>query len=215
MEDPPMADVPALTEAYQDARKAYGLAGALLIALELIGIDFGATPIESINVTLKSPQAVPYILVVLVLYFALRLTIEWKQSHPGRRAMVSSRVDFALAHFIGISSLILYGIQALLRIQIADKVPPPKFLALMFGFMGGQMSMFAITRLLFTHYRQVAGNRLMGAATGLAGILSLVVIMIRMPSLFGYAFVGALFASVLHGLFELWLWRRVHRIGSG
>src|SRR6476620_11936009 len=113
-------DVPQLSESYQGAHKAYGLSSALLIAWEFIGIEFDARPIESLRLTLKSPQAVPYILVVLVAYFAFRFTIEWFQADPRRRSMIPSRIDFGAAHLIGALSLVLYGYQAYSQVQIAN-----------------------------------------------------------------------------------------------
>ncbi len=113
---------PELVGPYEKARRAYGAVSALLLAWEFVGIDVQPTPIESLNVTLKSPQATPYVLIAFVLYFAFRLTIEWHQSAPERRRMPASRVDFWVAHSIGILAIGLYGVQRLLEFQLADRV---------------------------------------------------------------------------------------------
>lgn len=120
-------DVPHLTEAFHAARRAYGLASALLIAWELVGIEFGESPIEGLKVTLKSPQAVPYILTALTLYFAVRFTVEWHQADERRREMSASRADYFFAHLIGAAALILYIYQSLLHVQVANLFDPSDY----------------------------------------------------------------------------------------
>lgn len=114
---------PHFGSAYDKARKAYGLTSGLLLAWELIGIEFPGAPLENVKIILKSPQAVPYVLIALVVYFAFRITIEWYQSEPSRRSLWASRVDFAVAHLIGTAALLLYAVQALLHVQVANKIP--------------------------------------------------------------------------------------------
>ena len=112
--------VPEFSESYAKAHKAYGLASALLLAWELVGVDFGPSPFESLRITLKSPEAVPYVIVALVVYFGFRITVEWFQSDSRRRAAPASKIDFAVAHLIGICSLTLFAIQTALRFQLAN-----------------------------------------------------------------------------------------------
>ena len=90
---------PEFSASYDKARKAYSLSSALLLAWALIGIDVDDKPIEkSLKSTFKSPQAVPDVLIALVIYFGSRFTVEWYQADEGRRARRPSRIDFALAH---------------------------------------------------------------------------------------------------------------------
>lgn len=131
------SSVPDFGPSYDKARKAYGLAAAVLLAWELIGIDLGEAPIESLNISLKSPQAAPYVLVTLVVYFAIRLSVEWFQADPQRRQRRASRFDFALAHVIGVSSLTLYAVQAILRVQVADRVSASEVLDFTIGWFLG------------------------------------------------------------------------------
>jgi lipid-A-disaccharide synthase-like uncharacterized protein len=128
-------EAPHLPEAFQAARRAYGLASALLIAWEAIGIDFGESPVEGLKLTLKSPQAVPYILSALTLYFAFRFVIEWHQADKRRREMVASRVDYIFAHLLGAAALILYIYQSLLQVQVADLFDRSDFPFFLIGFM--------------------------------------------------------------------------------
>jgi hypothetical protein len=114
---------PPFGNAYAKARKAYGLSSAILLAWELVGIEVDPRPIETLKIALKSPQAVPYVLIALVVYFAFHFTVEWYQSAESRRKLRVSRVDFLAAHLIGTGALALYGVQVLLRIQVADVLP--------------------------------------------------------------------------------------------
>src|SRR5437588_5845111 len=119
---PEQPTIPPLDEAYGHARKAYGLVSALLIAWELIGVELDASPVENVKVTLKSPQAAPYVLIVLILYFGFRTTIEWYQNDSRRRRLLASRIDFTVSHLIAITALALYGFQTLSKIQIANTI---------------------------------------------------------------------------------------------
>ena len=122
MDTPTEAPAPHFGSAYDKARKAYGSQSGLLLAWELIGIELPGAPLENVKVTLKSPQAIPYVLIALVVYFAFRITIEWYQAEPSRRRLWASRVDFTVAHAIGAAALLLYAVQAILRVQIANKL---------------------------------------------------------------------------------------------
>src|SRR5688572_28866186 len=111
-----------LTEQYYKARKNLALFSGLLFAWEFIGIDVTPRPIESLDVQIKTPEAFPYILLILVLYFTLRVVIEWHQSSELRRSMWVSRVDYALSLSIPIIAIVTFVTQRLLEIQIAEAI---------------------------------------------------------------------------------------------
>ena len=123
---------PPLTDAYQKARRQYGLFSALLIVWELIGIEVPKVPVAGLNITLKSPEAAPFVLIALIGYFAFRITIEWYQSIKQRRSMRASRVDFLVAHGLGASALLLYVIQRSLEFQVFDKINQQRLWFLVF-----------------------------------------------------------------------------------
>ena len=108
-----------LTDAYYRAHRAYGLMSGLLLAWALVGIDLTDAPVESVKVTFKTPQAAPYVLAVLVLYFGFRVSIEWFQCPPAARERRAARVDFVVAHILGVSAVLLYIAQARFRFQLA------------------------------------------------------------------------------------------------
>lgn len=108
------------SSSYDTARRSYGVATALLLAWALVGIELDKTPLESVKVTLKSPQAAPYVFIAAVLYFAFRFTVEWYQSDHGRRALQASRIDFGVAHALGGLAIAVFIGQKLLHTQLAD-----------------------------------------------------------------------------------------------
>lgn len=112
----------SLGSSYEHARKAYGLTAGLLIAWELVGIDISTVPVESLNLTLKSPQAAPYVLIALLAYFAFRLTIEWRQAPRSSRRSAASRADVLVAHGIAGAAVALYVFQLLAKQQLADRL---------------------------------------------------------------------------------------------
>ena len=123
---------PPLTQEFHKARKQLMLWSGILFAWELIGIDLLAikeakTDYSVVFKALKSPQAVPYVLVALVCYFSYRLYIEWYQAHPDRRAKKISRIDITVSYSLATISLLLYGIQSIANIQIANYVSEFQF----------------------------------------------------------------------------------------
>jgi hypothetical protein len=151
---------PELSEAYQKAHKQYGFYAALLIAWELVGIDVKETPLQNVNVILKSPQALPWVLIALVLYFGFKFTIEWGQCSKDRTKKTISKIDFWVAHGIAILSLVLYVSQTISHLQVANY--PFSFLSILFTIinflLGGYLSIyiFGYNSRLFNKYVKVS-----------------------------------------------------------
>lgn len=112
---------PSLSEPYHRARKNLGIFGALLIAWELIGIELTEAPISNFKVKFESPQAAPYVLIVLTLYFMYRLLIEWRLHHSSIRKLKPALIDFTVSESIGFLALALYFFQKFYGVQIANK----------------------------------------------------------------------------------------------
>ena len=111
---------PQLTDSYRKARRSYGLFAALLLAWELVGIRLDPSPLENIDITVESPSAAPFVLVILVLYFAYRFTIEWRQCPNDARSRIASHIDYSVSHSIGIVSLLVFSYQRASGVQIYD-----------------------------------------------------------------------------------------------
>lgn len=128
---------PSLSNAYQKAHKTYVLSSALLASWQLIGIELNTK--EKWGVELKSPNAVPFVLLAMIIYFGYRLTVEWMQCDEERRSNRAANVDFVVAHTIAGLALLISLTQYLLRIRIADIISHApdevKFTAVGFSFL--------------------------------------------------------------------------------
>lgn len=113
------ADPPPLTEAYRKVHKQYGIFTALFLAWEFIGIDVGEKPLQNFDLKFKSPEAVPYVLMVLMFYFSYRLFVEWMQCPRERRKSKIPRIDYYVAHGIAVLALAIFGYQAITKARVA------------------------------------------------------------------------------------------------
>src|SRR5215470_10836100 len=85
-------DPQALTSEYHRARKQLMLWAGILFIWELVGIDLEKAKeaggnAGAIITAIKSPQAVPWALLILVAYFLFKTSIEWFQCSGLRRAL--------------------------------------------------------------------------------------------------------------------------------
>ena len=115
---------PPLTDHYHQARKQYSLISGILLAYVLVGIKLpeNGKIIPSAEVALKTPDALPLIFIALLAYFAYRLTIEWNQCHEQRCAFLASRIDFYVAHALGILAVAAYLIDRALQVGLGELV---------------------------------------------------------------------------------------------
>src|SRR2546430_5256129 len=95
-------DPRALSTEYHKAHKQLMLWATILLIWELIGVDLNKAKdaggiIGPIVTALKSPQAVPWVLLAIVVYFLIKCSIEWAQCNIDWRKMRFARVDFASA----------------------------------------------------------------------------------------------------------------------
>jgi hypothetical protein len=98
---------------------------AILLAWELIGGDLAKIQASGGNIgavitAIKSPQAIPWVLLLLVAYFLFKTTVEWMQSNQSRRQLRVARIDFFSAIFFAVVSYLLYFGQRIARVQFAD-----------------------------------------------------------------------------------------------
>lgn len=103
---------PPMSDQYNNARNKYALFSALLLAWSFLGIQIDIKGFfANVDVSLPNPEKLPILLTVLVVYYAYRSCIEWNQCDGIRRSYRSSRVDFAIAHLIGLTAILAYGVQ--------------------------------------------------------------------------------------------------------
>lgn len=106
-------EAPHFSDPYHAARRGYVVSAGLLLAWGLVGLSVSDADVGDVPIKIASPDAVPYVLVVLVLYFAFRLTTEWLHTDIRRRRLRISQVDFAVSHVIGCAAIGSYLVQRL------------------------------------------------------------------------------------------------------
>ena len=110
----------------------------ILFIWELVGIDLEKAKEAGGNVgaiigAIKSPQAVPWALLILVGYFLFKVTVEWYQSSRARRQMRVARIDFSSSWVVALIAYVLYFGQAISRVQVADILQSSSSGSLAFG----------------------------------------------------------------------------------
>ena len=116
-----------LSEHYHRARRQLMLWSGILFAWELVGINLdemakSTGQVGPIVKALKSPQAVPWVFTVMVIYFTGRSLLEWYQCTPDRRARKASRIDLGSAMGIACLAIGLYATQTILALQLANRI---------------------------------------------------------------------------------------------
>jgi len=108
----------------------------ILFIWELVGIDLEKAKeaggnAGAIITAIKSPQAVPWALLILVGYFLFRFTVEWYQSNYSRRSMTAARIDFYSSWLISLLAFALYIGQTARRVQFANLTAQGKLIFLL------------------------------------------------------------------------------------
>jgi hypothetical protein len=156
----PPRDPQPLSSEYHKARKQVLLWAGILFVWELVGIDLEKAKDAGGNVgaligSLKSPQAVPWTLLVLVGYFLFKLWVEWTQCGSERRNVRAARVDYRSAWIISFAAVALYVGQTLGRVQLADRLQNQKGRSMLVGLVAGCCTSLAVAQLRKSHWRSV------------------------------------------------------------
>lgn len=120
-------DPKPLSPEYHKAHKQLMLWSTILFIWELVGVDLDKAKdaggnAGAIIVAIKSPQAIPWALIILIAYFLFKTTVEWFQCGEARRKLRVSQIDFTTAWVVPISAFALYAFQASKNIQVADVI---------------------------------------------------------------------------------------------
>lgn len=115
-----MSNPEPLSDAYQRSRRNYGFTSGILLVWEFIGISVDQKPFQSINLEIVTPEAVPVLLFLLIVYHGFRTGIEWHQCDIERRLLFPSKLDYRTAHTLGIGSITLYTLQQASGTQLAE-----------------------------------------------------------------------------------------------
>lgn len=120
-------DPASLSSEYHKAHKQLMLWSAILFIWELIGVDLSKAKDAGGNVgavvtILKSPQAVPWALLILVGYFLFKCSVEWAQCHLDRRKVLFAKIDYTAALIVAGAAIALFIGQTISRVQLANAV---------------------------------------------------------------------------------------------
>ncbi len=113
-----------LSDPFQKARRQLVLFGGLLFAWSFIGIDLPEGKLPVVDIVIKSPQAIPWVLIGCTVYFLGRISIEWFQCDPTVRERLASRIDLGVSAGIAFSAIALYFGQVALGTQLANLLSP-------------------------------------------------------------------------------------------
>lgn len=116
---------PLFSAEYHKARRQLLLWSAILFGWALIGLDLEKLKESGGNVgsflkALKSPEAIPWAILILVFFFLYRYWVEWRQCDLKRRVFFVARVDFYVSLGIPTSAILLYFGQLFWDVQLAD-----------------------------------------------------------------------------------------------
>jgi len=171
-------ELPQLSTYYHKSRQQMVLFSGLLLAWEIIGIEFKEVPFGNFKITLKTPDLAPYILIGAILYFTARTILEWFQCQYARRQTIPARLDLSLSLVITSLSLSFYTVQRLQTSQILKDLS------------GFDISVFLLSLALsFSLLLSLLNSRrwliaLLPALTGLCAINFLLGPVIRNPFLY-------------------------------
>lgn len=124
-------DPKPLSTEYHKAHKQLMLWSAILFIWELVGIDLEKAKEAGGNAgaiisAIKSPQAVPWALIIVIAYFLFKTSVEWYQCNSKRRTLRVARIDFATSWIVPITAYALYAYQAIKKVQFADVIQQGK-----------------------------------------------------------------------------------------
>jgi len=127
----PNASLEPLSDAYHKARRNLALFSGLLIAWEYVGFSVGddgrgATAMVpgGVALKLKHPEVIPVVVLVLILYFAVRLAIEWYQCDKNRRRKRAAHWDVGLTYFFAGTAVSIFVLQQTIGFQVAAVLTP-------------------------------------------------------------------------------------------
>ena len=191
-----LIDTPPLSAEYHKARRQLMLWSGLLFAWALVGVDLEKLAKAGGNIgafvsSVKSPQAIPWVIVILILYFFFRVTIEWKQSADARRGTRTSRVDFGVAWSVALAANLLYFGQLLAKVQFIDLIKTGAMHPLTFAMLISAMGMVFILLLSDNHLWVSVSFPLLTRAVNITMALTILIIMMQLYVWRNYALLTA------------------------
>ena len=130
-EDKRAREASALSSEYHKAHKQLMLWATILFIWEFVGVNLDEAKdaggnIGPIVAAIKSPQAVPWVLLILVFYFLFKCSVEWAQCHVDRRRILFARIDYVAALIVSGAAITLYVGQTISNVQFANALQTPQ-----------------------------------------------------------------------------------------
>lgn len=117
----PAKNAPPLPEAYHRARRNLVLFSAILLSWEFVGIvpKVDASPsLFGISVGITNHSAIPFVVSLLVLFFSVRLLVEWQQVDEERRKHTFARIDASISGALAVLAMSVFAFQTISGIDI-------------------------------------------------------------------------------------------------
>lgn len=105
------------SEYFHKARKNLILFSGILLGWVFVGIEVPQEPFPNVKIIIKSPRAIPWVLLSLIFYFLYRTIIEWHQSDKLRRTYPISKLDYTISILIPVMAILIYSISNLFNIE--------------------------------------------------------------------------------------------------
>ena len=129
-----------MVDAYHKARRQFTLFSGILIIWEYIGVHVGKeVKLNGVDVmaTIDHPEIIPFVIFLLVLYFALRFTIEWQQCPKPQRHQNAMVADVVVTYLVGLAATIVYSLQKLSTFRLTESLSLVSVLVMVAGSMVG------------------------------------------------------------------------------
>lgn len=139
-EEPAPKKLPPLPGTYHKARARLVLFSAVLLFWDVVGIQLSAIPGTGLEPT-KNPEAIPWLVALVVLYFGGRLWVEWLQCDPERRSVRACRIDHFASYGIAVFALGVFVFQQVTTLRVAELLSEATWVGTLVGIGLGAMSL--------------------------------------------------------------------------
>lgn len=142
-----------MTDAYHKARSHLVLFSGILISWEYLKITLFPPPVNGSNrvatgkvlgvpFEIQHAEVIPIVIIILVLYFGIRLGIEWSQCDREQCDLPASQIDMLISYLLGTFSIVIFLFQRYLEVQLGSETIVTLAMAALLG--GGLVPIFFI-----------------------------------------------------------------------
>jgi hypothetical protein len=230
---------PHPTESYHKARRLFALLSGILLAWEYVGIRVGQQnaggngisgqppvapdaklPIFDMPMTFEHPEVIPSVILILVMYFGIRYTIEWLASTGKERGRVAWIADRVIAYMIGVLAISVFALQRMSAFRLANIITPTALVALVIGGIASFWLSYSSILFISKHADRINLTRtgvrwllIYGSPVAVVSVVAVLLYLLSAigPELILAALMGAIAASIG---FWLFIMRNVDSVAS-